>query len=1050
LARSHALWLLTPVLALASPASSFSAPDVRFVDVAAESGIALRNLSGGSSEAKWTILETTGSGACFLDLEGDGDVDLYLVNGGTLATFGGHNTARDALYRNEGGGRFTDVTAAAGIAEQAWGGGCTAGDYDGDGDPDLFVSNFGADALYRNEGDGTFRDVTGVAGIREQAWGFGAAFFDADRDGDLDLFVANYLRFDPADAEMTARRCRWKGGAVMCGPRGFEGQADVFWRNRGDGTFEDASAAAGVGADGLYGMGVVAGDVDGDGDVDLFVANDSQENQLLVNDGGGRFEDQALAAGVALSGDGRAQAGMGADLGDVDGDGDEDLLVTNFSDDYHTLYRNDGDLLFTDVTAAAGLDGPSRSSVGWGGGFFDYDNDGDLDLFIASGHVYPGVEAFDKATSYLQRNLLFENDGRGVFREVGQESGEVFATPRAGRGAAFGDFDDDGDLDVVVVNADDLPLLLRNEGGNTRHWLKVALAGRGANREGVGARVRLTAGGRTQVRETRRGSGYASTNDPRLHFGLGDHQRVARLEVRWPSGQTQVFEDLPADRLAVVDEASGKVALRPLRGAGAGATPAAAAASSPQPAAAPPTAPPSAAAVVTTPAAAQARRLERADLERIGRLVQDGTRALQAGQLEEGLAAYREALDLLPPWEQAKESPDALGFGKPESYRTFLAALHDNYGVGLMRSERLDACAVASSRALEIQPERAKFHHNLGLCHYHARRYPEALAALRAAAASSEPPANIRYDLGRTLAMAGRCTEAEVELAAGLAEMAKPDLRGRDAEAWYHLGTCRADAGQYGEAAVALREVLALVPGHQKALYKLATALDRSGQAAAALYARRLFVARQATDEALQYLRRAGTRSQQERRQLARAFLDAGLAPQSALEAQTALAADSGDVATMAVLGDALLALRPPALEPAGNLFRRILLLDPASTAARRGIDLVAARQALAGGDPSTAAVTLRRLADEHVGDLAVRTALAEALVALPDAPSHAATVLALLDHPGQRYGLGEVARIRALFLLGRAAEASRLLAETPFLRPAARDTLARQLGLVP
>ena len=292
--KQGALLLLLLVSPVAVPAAT---PGVRFVDVAPEAGLELRNLSGTGPE-KWTILESTGAGACFLDREGDGDLDLYLVNGGSLAARGPANPARDALYDNNGEGRFTDVTARTGIAEHAWGGGCAVGDYDNDGDPDLYVTNFGPDALYRNDqADGTFHDVTAAAGVGDPRWGIGAVFFDADRDGDLDLYVANYLAFDPADPQVLARRCRWKGGEVMCGPRGFEGEADVLYRNRGDGTFDDASAAAGVGRDALYGMGVVAGDLDADGDADLFVANDSQENLLLVNDGSGRFADQALPGG---------------------------------------------------------------------------------------------------------------------------------------------------------------------------------------------------------------------------------------------------------------------------------------------------------------------------------------------------------------------------------------------------------------------------------------------------------------------------------------------------------------------------------------------------------------------------------------------------------------------------------------------------------------------------------------------------------------------------------------------------------------------------------
>lgn len=541
---------------------------VFFTDAAAEAGIAWRNLSGGTAE-KWTILETTGSGACLFDAEGDGDLDLYLVNGGTLAGLAdkaGKPAASDAFYLNDGGGRFEDATAAAGfgVLERSWGGGCAAADPDNDGDTDLLITNFGPPVYYRNDGRGYYSDATAAAGLTggtgsESRWSLGAAFFDADGDGDLDLYVANYLFFDPSDGEMLARRCRWKSGEVMCGPRGFEGQADLFYRNRGDGTFEDASAAAGV-TDKLYGMGVVAGDLDGDGDIDIFVANDSQQNLLLVGDGKAAFRDAAIEAGVALSGDGRPQSGMGTDLGDYDGDGDEDLLVTNFSDDYHTLYRNDGDLLFTDVSAAAGLDPATRSAVGWAAAFFDFDNDGDLDLFTASGHVYPGVENFDAATSFRQRNQLFENNGHGGFREVAAESGEALAAPGNGRGVAIGDLDEDGDLDLVVVNSDGPPVLLRNQGGNRLPWIKLKLQGTKSPRDGTGTRVDLFAGGKRQFREARRNTGYLSSHDPRLHFGLGEAKGVERIELRWPSGKRQTLENLPARCTFTIDEDRGLVA----------------------------------------------------------------------------------------------------------------------------------------------------------------------------------------------------------------------------------------------------------------------------------------------------------------------------------------------------------------------------------------------------------------------------------------------------------------------------------------------------------
>ncbi len=852
----------------------------------------------------------------------------------------------------------------------------------------------------------------------------------------------------------------------MCGPRGFEGEADVLYRNRGDGSFDDASAAAGVGRDALYGMGVVAGDLDADGDADLFVANDSQENLLLVNDGSGRFADQALPGGVALSGDGRAQAGMGADLGDADGDGDEDLFVTNFSDDYHTLYRNEGELVFSDVSAAAGLDPATRSSLGWGGGFFDYDNDGDLDLFVASGHVYPGVERFDPATSYHQRNLLLENDGRGRFTEVSAAAGPGFALRRGGRGAAFGDVDNDGDLDVVVVNENDVPTLLRNDGGNTQGWIKLQLVGRRSNRDGLGTRLTLSAGARTQVREARRAGGYLSSHDPRLHFGLGDAGRVDRLELRWPSGRVQVVTGLPAGHLVTIDEERGVVAAVPLgrlaRRAAAPEVPSATAAPPP------PTAPPAA-------TRGPARRLTPADITAVDRLVQRGTQEILSGRHAQGIAAYEQALSQLPAWEEAAASPDALGFGDRDHYRGFLASLHDNLGVGLMRAERLEECAAAIDKALAIQPERAKFHYNLGLCHYHAHRFAEAVAAFEKAAAG-EPPPGLSYDLGRALAGAGRCVEAEAALAAAVAELPRPDPRGRGAEAWYYLGSCLVDRGRLPAAVEAFREALALVPGHQKALYRLALVLRRQGRESAAERLQSLFAARQPADETVRSAKRAGARNRDERLQLVRAYLAAGLAPQAVQEAQMALAADPRDAQAAALLGQALLGLRPPAFGPAEQAFRRALELKPGQPEALTGLGETLRRagrftealpwfeRALAAsllddvgaavgialltaatGEVESAAGRLEKILARRPEDRPVLRALAEVYVTAPAGPlRRPEKALQLLEQAGGRYGEDLEIRFRALVLLGRKDESRALLAESPFLGRLERAALER------
>lgn len=916
------LWLgLTLGFATLGGSDPGVAASAAFVDVAAQWGIEAPNVSGGVE--KWTILESTGAGACLFDAEGDGDLDLYLVNGGTLSP-GGIRPAADVLYVQGDDGRFVDGTGRAGLGEDGWGGGCAAADIEGDGDTDLLITQFGVNLLYRNEGRGVFREVAAASGLTSRGYHLGATFFDAEGDGDLDLYIARYVVFDPANAEMLARRCGWKGGEVMCGPRGFLGEPDLFYRNRGDGTFEASTLA-----DFLYGMGVVAGDLDADGDREIFVANDSQPNLLLVGNDSG-FEDQALVAGVALAGDGRAQSGMGADLGDIDGDGDEDLIVTHFSDDYHTLYRNEGNLLFTDISAAAGLDPASRASVGWGGGFFDYDNDGDLDLLIASGHVYPGVENFDRATTYRQPNLLFENDGRGVFREVGEEKGGDLAWPGTGRGAAFGDIDRDGDLDVVVVNTDGPPNVLRNKIGNRKAFLRLRLRGHRSPRQGLGARIEVVTTGsgveKRQFREVRQGGGYLSSHDAVVHFGLGEATAVPRVEILWPSGQRQVLRDLPVRCELTVDEERGLVEQECRE------------------APAPPVLEPVLSAEQKPKSELPPNQGQQGhqghqghqgleDRRAVLAAARAATERVLAGHYSEAIAAFESLLSRLP----APGSSTAAVFGQEDDYRALVAALHDNLGVAHLRAERFDEAIASTRRAIELWPGRSKHHHNLGLALFYARRYDEAIPALKKAATLPDPSSGIRYDLGRALVAAQRCGEAEIELEAELAAMSKPDLAGRDAEALYLLGTCRENTNPPA-AATAFRAALAIVPGHQKARYKLAVVLERQGQSNAAAEQRRLFLARRAAEEKAQILKQVGRSAAEDRKNLIVAYLEAGQAPQAVQEAQKAIAADPEDVVAHSLLGEALLALRPPATQAATAAFQRALRLDPHLRAARLGL----------------------------------------------------------------------------------------------------------------
>jgi hypothetical protein len=532
-------------------AASEAAQEGALVDVSGATGIDFVNVSGDAP--KDYILGSLGGGLALFDYDGDGDLDVYLVNGVELV--GGERVARgpNRLYRNEGGFRFVDVTEAAGVGDTGWGVGCAVGDVDDDGAPDLYVTNIGANVLYRNRGDGTFEDVTESAGVGDASFGASAAFFDADGDGDLDLYVANYVtgdlaRLPPRGSEPT---CLWLGMAVMCGPRGLDGDRDVFYRNEG-GRFVDASEASGLwDGERFYGLGVVAADYDDDGDQDLYVANDTQPNFLFNNEGTGRFVEVGLLSGVAYNASGDTEAGMGVDFGDVNGDEVLDLFVTNFSHETNTLYLGGVGGLFADATEESGLGSPSLGRLGWGARFADLDRDGDLDLFVADGHVYPRVGEVDTTTSYRQANQLFLNEGGGRFREA---SDLVGGEARASRGAAFGDLDGDGDVDVAVANIDDAPSLLRNELAPSAGWIGLRLVGRASPRDAYGARVWVRALGRTQVGDAHASGSILSSSDPRLVFGLGEAGSAEEIRIRWPSGATSRLENVPGGAYRLVVE----------------------------------------------------------------------------------------------------------------------------------------------------------------------------------------------------------------------------------------------------------------------------------------------------------------------------------------------------------------------------------------------------------------------------------------------------------------------------------------------------------------
>jgi enediyne biosynthesis protein E4 len=535
----------------------------RFADVAVEAGLRHPVVYGGI-HAKPYILETVGCGAAFLDYDNDGLLDIFLL-GGTRRPDdpnppGEHATNR--LYRNKGDGTFEEVTEQAGLRRTGWANSVTAGDFDNDGHTDLYITYWGQNVLYRNKGDGSFEDVTKKAGLweHETRWGAGAAFFDFDRDGYLDLFVSNYLLFDFNKIPRPGQNpnCTWKGIPVNCGPRGLPPGRHSLYRNNGDGTFTDVTTKAGVDkVSGSYGMTVVAADFDNDGWTDIYIACDSTPSFFLRNNHNGTFTESGLERGVALNEDGMEQAGMGLGIGDYNLDGALDVFKTHFSDDTNILYRNDGKGNFDDVTISAGI-GVETRFVGWGAAIADLDNDGLPDIFYVTGSVYPEIEAKLPAYPFKTPRVVFRALPGGKFEELIDEAGPGIAAAHSSRGAAFGDYDNDGDIDVLVVNLNEAPSLLRNDLKSDNRWLQVKLIGTKSNRSAIGARVTAHYGGRKQAQEVLSQASFYSVNDFRLHFGLG-RETNADLEVRWPNGSVEKFAETPSNRLVTIREGSGIV-----------------------------------------------------------------------------------------------------------------------------------------------------------------------------------------------------------------------------------------------------------------------------------------------------------------------------------------------------------------------------------------------------------------------------------------------------------------------------------------------------------
>jgi len=513
--------------------------------------VGLTKIHTSGSPDKGYIVEAKGGGAAFLDYDNDGDLDIYWINGSSLEN--PEQNPGNALYRNDGSEGFTEVTTAAGVEGRGWCMGAINADYDGDGDQDLYITNLRKNILYRNDGDGRFVNVAEKAGVATTRWNTGAAFADYDLDGDLDLYVASYLKFDPE--EIPRLGATWKGVDAFVGPLSLPGEQDIFYRNNGDGTFSDITTWARLTHPSpRYGLGVLFVDYDADGYPDLYVANDVTPNFLYRNRGDGRFTEVSLPANVAYGGDGKRQASMGLAWGDYDANGHPDIFVTHFEDDYNTLYSNEGEGRFADVSSAVGMLETSLPYVSFGTGFLDYDNDGDLDLLVANGHVYPQIDQAGTASTYAQPNHLFENLGDGRFEPLLPQPGDSLGSAGVSRGSCIGDYDNDGDLDIFVSQIDDRPALLRNDTGNRKNWIGLKLAGRAGNRDAIGARVRLVTNGRAQIRDVLCGSSFLCSEDRRLHFGLGNQLRVDSLEVRWPGGAVQHFAGLPVNRYLLIEE----------------------------------------------------------------------------------------------------------------------------------------------------------------------------------------------------------------------------------------------------------------------------------------------------------------------------------------------------------------------------------------------------------------------------------------------------------------------------------------------------------------
>ena len=546
------LSILVPLFIGVSSTSGNQLIKVIFTDITTKAGITFKHAS---SVDKRYLVESMSGGVGLFDYDNDGYLDIFFVNCLTVDLYRQGGKTKSALYHNNGDGTFTDVTDRSGLADVGWGMGVAVGDYNNDGFDDVYVTCLGGNHLFKNNGNGTFSDVTKAAGgVSDGRWSTGAAFVDYDHDGYLDLYVANYVEYDLNHLPEFGKdkTCQYKGIAVQCGPRGLRGSGDSLFHNNRDGTFSDVSKKAGASdPNGYFGMGVICSDFDDDGLVDIFVANDSTPNLLYHNNGDGTFKEIGFVSGTALSENGAEQGSMGVAVGDYDHDGRLDLFITNFVDDYDTLYHNDGNNFFTDVAYKANVAAVSMPYVRWGTKFFDYDNDGWVDLFVACGHVYPQLER------YRQRKLLHHNNRNGTFSEVAEQFGAPLMQERAGRGVAFGDIDNDGDIDLVVNDLDGPPQVLRSDGGNANNSILIKTVGVKSNRDGIGARIKVVSGDLTQIDEVRSGGSYISQSDLRVQIGLEKRTKIDLIEIRWPSGVVDKLTNATVNKIITVKEGQG-------------------------------------------------------------------------------------------------------------------------------------------------------------------------------------------------------------------------------------------------------------------------------------------------------------------------------------------------------------------------------------------------------------------------------------------------------------------------------------------------------------